>query len=299
MFFVITVKAQDKTVTQLKAEVERTIKKEPDTTDKLWKKGGLFNLNVSQTSLSNWAAGGDNFSLSLNAIISAYAFYKKGKHSWDNTLDFNFGYLRTTSLGSRKNDDRFDLLSKYGYAIAPKWNIATLFNFRTQLANGYTYPGNVKTFSSAFLSPAYALLSIGFDFRPTTNFSVFMSPLSARLIIVKNNELAAKGLYGVDSGRHSKVEFGAFMSAAYMKDLNKLVSYKGRLDLFSNYLRNPQKVDVYMSNLLSVKLSKVLALTWNVDLIYDDDVRIFGKDGKSPAWQFKSLVGLGLLVKFS
>ena len=45
-------------------------------------------------------------------------FIKKEKHSWDNTFDFNLGYVKTTSLGSRKNDDRFDLLSKYGYAIS-------------------------------------------------------------------------------------------------------------------------------------------------------------------------------------
>lgn len=299
LFIAVTNKAQDKTVQKLKTESERTIKTDqPDTAHALWRKGGLFNLNLSEGSLSNWAAGGDNFSLSLNSILSAYAFYKKDKHSWDNTLDFNFGYLRTTSLGSRKNDDRFDLLSKYGYAIAPKWNVAALFNFRTQLANGYTYPNNVKTFSSAFLSPAYVLLSLGFDFKPTEHFSVFMSPVTARWIIVKNNLLAAKGFYGVDSGHHSKVEFGAFVSANYMKDFNKLVSYKGRLDLFSNYQHDPQKLDVYMSNLLSVKLSKVLALTWNVDLIYDNDVRIFGKDGKSPALQLKSLVGLGLMRKF-
>jgi hypothetical protein len=53
-----------------------------------------------------------------------------------------------------------------------------------------------------------------------------------------------------------------------------------------------------MSNLFSAKLSKILSATWNVDLVYDDDTRLFGSDGKSPAWQIKSLVGVGLLVKF-
>src|SRR3982750_1125887 len=91
--------AQDETVKKLKTESNKTIKKDPaDTSNQLWKKGGLFNLNLAQGSLSNWAAGGDKFSLSLNSILSVYAFYKKGKHSWDNTLDANFGYLRTTSL---------------------------------------------------------------------------------------------------------------------------------------------------------------------------------------------------------
>ena len=300
LFLINTVisQAQDETVKKLQTDAGKTIKKETDTIQKTWKKGGLFNINLSQGSLSNWAAGGDDFSLSLNSILSLYGFYKKEKHSWDNTLDLNFGYLRTTSLGSRKNDDRFDLLSKYGYAIASKWNVAALFNFRTQLANGYTYSNNIKTFSSAFLSPAYLILSLGLDYKPNDRFSVFMSPVTARWVIVKDDSLSAKGYYGVSPGDHSKSEFGAFVSANYIQDINKTVNYKGRLDLFSNYKHKPEKVDVFFSNLLSVKLSRILSATWNVDLIYDDDVRLFGKDGKSPAWQLKSLVGLGLLVKF-
>jgi len=45
------------------------------------------------------------------------------------------------------------------------------------------------------------------------------------------------------------------------------------------------------------KLSKVLSATWSLDLIYDDDVRLFGKNNSSPGLQLKSLIGVGLLVK--
>jgi len=295
----VVVNGQDQTVSQLKNESGKTIKKDPkDTTNQVWKKGGLFSLNLSQGSLSNWAAGGDEFSLSLNAILSAYAFYKKDKNSWDNTLDMNFGFLRTTSLGNRKNDDRFDIWSKYGYALSPKWNAAALFNFRTQFANGYTYSSTNKTFSSSFLSPAYLILSLGLDYKPNENFSVFISPITTRWVMVKDDTLSAKGFYGVTPGNTTREEFGAFLSAQFIKALSKTVVYKGRLDLFSNYKHNPEKIDVFMTNLFSVKLTKVLAATWNVDIIYDDDVRLFGSDGKSAAWQIKSLVGLGLLMKF-
>ena len=243
-------KAQDETVKQLKSESDKTIKKDPnDTINQVWKKGGLFSLNLSQGSLSNWAAGGDEFSLSLNAILSAYAFYKKDKHSWDNTLDMNFGFLRTTSLGNRKNDDRFDIWSKYGYALSPKWNAAALFNFRTQFANGYTYSTNNKTFSSSFLSPAYLLLSLGLDYKPSQNFSVFISPITARWVIVTDDTLSSKGLYGVIPGENTRQEFGAFLSAQFIKAFSPTIVYKGRLDLFSNYQHNPEKIDVFMTNL--------------------------------------------------
>ena len=36
----------------------------------------------------------------------------------------------------------------------------------------------------------------------------------------------------------------------------------------------------------------------NVDLIYDDDVRLFGPKKSSPGLQAKSIIGFGLQVKF-
>ena len=294
----IVVNAQDPTVQNLKNQSDREIKKDAaDTIARVWRKGGIISVNISQGSLSNWAAGGDESSLSQNTLLSLYAFYKRDRHNWDNTLDFNYGIVKTTSLGSRKNDDRLDLLSKYGYSLAPKWNLAALGNFRTQFFKGYTYTDDVKTLSSSFLSPAYLLIGAGIDHKPTPNFSIYLSPLTARWTFVQNDSLSAKGAYGVTPGKESRSELGAFLSASYLKVFSPLLSYKGRLDLFSNYKDDPQNVDIYMTNLLSVNFTKVLAATWNVDLIYDDDVRLFGPAKNSPALQLKSIVGIGLLVK--
>ena len=296
-FFLLHINAQDATVKKLQNESNKLIKKEADTTKKLWRTGGLFSLNLAQGSLSNWSAGGDDFSLSINSFLNVFAFYKKEKYSWDNTLDVNFGYLKTTSLGARKNDDRIDLLSKYGYAFKPKLSLSGLFNFRTQMANGYSYNNTSKKLTSAFLSPAYVLISVGLDYKPTKDLSIFVSPITSRWTIVRNDSLAAKGLYGVEPGKKYLNEIGAFASINYLKALNKSVGYKGRLDLFSNYQHKPQNIDLYMTNIFTTKLSKVLAASWNVDLIYDDDVKLFGPDKNSPAMQFKSLIGVGLSVK--
>ena len=291
--------AQDKSVKRLQSESGRSIKKDPaDTIPKIWRKGGLYNLNLAQGSLSNWAAGGDNFSLSLTSYLGLYAFYKKDRHSWDNTLDFNLGYVNSTSLGSRKNDDRLDLLSKYGFQLTEKLNFAILGNFRSHLFKGYTYEDDKKTLSSAFLSPAYVLLSPGIDWKPDAYFSVFVSPAAARWVIVKDDSLSAKGLYGVEPGKHSALEFGAFLTANYLRDITKSITYKGRLDLFSNYRHNPQNIDLFMTNVFAFKISKVLSATYNLDFIYDDDVRVFGKDKNAPALQVKSIIGLGLQLKF-
>ena len=291
--------SQDPTLKQLQADASKTIKKDPaDTLNLTWKKGGLYSLNLSQGSLSNWAAGGDDFTLSVNSLLSLYAFYKKGKHSWDNSFDFNLGYVNTTSLGSRKNDDRFDLLSKYGYALGPKLNLAGLVNLRSQFFKGYTYKDNVRNYASNFMAPGYLLVSLGLDYKPSKELSIFLSPTTARWVFVRDTALSNKGLYGVSPGKKSNLEFGAFVMINYLKEINKNLTYKGRLDLFSNYRRNPENIDLFMSNILNLRLSKVLTATWGLDLIYDDDVRLFGENQQSAALQVKSLVGLGLLVKF-
>lgn len=291
--------AQDGTINTLKKESARTVKKDPaDTSNKTWKKGGIYGLNISQGSLNNWAAGGDNFSLSVNSLLSLYAFYKKDKHSWDNTFDFNLGYVNTTSLGSRKNDDRFDLLSKYGHALSPKLNISGLFNLRSQFFKGYTFTNNVKTYASTFMAPGYILLSTGLDYKPNKDLSIFFSPLTARWVIVRDSALSNKGLYGVSPGKNNLLEFGAFVTINYLKEISKSVTYKGRLDLFSNYKKNPQNIDLFMSNVFNFKIAKALSATWALDLIYDDDVKLFGPNQSSPGLQVKSLIGIGLLLKF-
>lgn len=291
--------AQDETVKKLRADTDRKITKDPnDTVPKAWRTGGLYSLNLAQGSLSNWAAGGEDFSLALNSLVSLYGFYKKDKQSWDNTFDFNLGYVKTTSLGSRKNDDRFDLLSKYGRSISNKVSISGLINLRSQLFKGYTYSNSVKTFSSAFLSPGYLLLSAGLDYKPNKDLSIFFSPTTARWVIVRDTALSNKGYYGVTPGKKSNFEFGTFASISYLKEINKVLTYKARLDLFSNYRRNPQNIDLNMTNTFNAKISKVLSATWALDLIYDDDAKLFGPNKTSPAMQIRSQVGLGLLVKF-
>ena len=98
--------AQEVAVAKLRSETSRSIRKEVDTSYWNWKTGGLYNFNLSQSSLSNWAAGGDNFNLAFTSYFNYYAFFQKPKHSWDNNIDINLGYMQSSNLGGRKNDDR-------------------------------------------------------------------------------------------------------------------------------------------------------------------------------------------------
>jgi len=247
--------------------------------------------------LNNWAAGGEKFSISVNTFVNLHAYYKHEKHSWDNNLDFYLGYVKTTSLGTRKSDDRFDITSKYGYALNSKLNVGALFDMRSQFFKGYTYPdASTKVYSSNFFAPAYIIVSPGFDWHPVTNLSIFLSPATARWVIVKDTALSQ--LYGLDPGETDDFQFGAYATVNYTCNLGKAVTYKGRIDLFSNYKNNPANVDFYMTNLFAAKISNTLAVTYSLTFIYDDDIRLFGDNHNAPALQLQSLFGAGVLVKF-
>ncbi|MBS1602074.1 MAG: DUF3078 domain-containing protein [Bacteroidetes bacterium] len=299
----ITVVHAQNRIQQLRDEANgAVIVKDPnDTTKMTWKTGGLYNLNFNQAALSNWSAGGDKSALSLSTLLNLYAYYKDGRRSWDNTLLLAYGITNTTSLGTRKSDDRMDLVSKYGYDVGKKWYLSALFNFRSQFSAGYNYVDqNTKVLTSNFLSPGYFLLSLGMDYKPNDNFSLFLSPLTARMIVVGNDSLAGVGAFGVDSGKHSRFELGAFTSINYKTNLSKTAVYTGRLDLFSNYLRRPQDVTLYMTNILAVKVTRLISMNLSVTLIYDNDIKSVHSDGTigGPALQLQEIMGIGLAYAF-
>ncbi|MDZ4795131.1 MAG: hypothetical protein SGI83_12700 [Bacteroidota bacterium] len=111
------------------------------------------------------------------------------------------------------------------------------------------------------MAPGYLLVSPGLDYKPTKNLTIFVSPATARWVIVRDTALSNRGLYGVKPGEKSAFEFGAFATIGYLKEFNKFIIYKDRLDLFSNYRNNPQNLDLFMSNLLNAKLGKVFSVS--------------------------------------
>ena len=136
------------------------------------------------------------------------------------------------------------------------------------------------------------------DYKPVKDLSIFFSPVTTRWIFVYNDSLSAKGAYGVDPGKNIKTELGAFATITYIHDLNKILSYNGRLDLFSNYGHNPQNIDVMMNNSFFARISKILTASLKLDLIYDDDVKLFGPNNDSPGLQLKSLIAVGFAIKW-
>lgn len=288
----------------LKKEMEAVAKNLAGNDSTGWKRGGVMSLNITQTSLTNWNSGGQS-SISTTGLFNVFANYKNEKLSWDNRLDMAYGIMKQGGAGTQKTDDKVDLSSKLGKPASKNWNYSLLFNFRTQFTRGYQYPNDSLVISN-LLAPAYMLLSLGMDYQPNDNISLFLSPLTGRITIVNDDRLSAAGAFGVDPGEIIRAEFGGFISFQYIKkDLVKNVNLETRLQLFSNYLDRPQNIDVNWENMIAMKINKFLVANITTQLIYDNDIDISvdeNNDGVvdafGPRVQFKEVLGIGLSYKF-
>lgn len=284
-----------------------------DTTEG-WKKGGMFTIAFSQVSLSNWAAGGEN-SFSGNSLVNTFANYKKGKISWDNTLDLGYGIMKQGEQDVRKTDDKIDFSSKFGRQLSPNSFAAALLNFKTQFMPGKNYPDT--TIISNIMAPGYLLFAAGYDFKKGDWLSLFFAPVTGKMTFVLDETLANAGAFGVEPavlnpldstiatpGKKMRTEFGGYFKGAFSKDVMKNVKLNTKLELFTNYLKNPQNIDVYWETNIGMKVNKFITVTIGTTVIYDDDIDIEIKDdagttiGKGPRTQFKEVFGLGFSYKF-
>jgi hypothetical protein len=293
-------------------EAEKTLRTVTKDTTQGWKTGGVFAINLAQTSLTNWAAGGQN-SIAVNSLLSAFANYKNNKSVWDNSLDVGYGLLKQGSTGYRKTDDKFDFLSKYGQEAFKNFYYAVLFNFKTQMQPGYKYNETSKEKISNFLSPAYILLAVGMDFKPNNHISAFIAPLTAKVTLVRDTALSNDGAFGVTPGEKSLSEVGGYLRVIYTRndfkaEFLKNVSFTTKIDLFSNYAKNPQNLVVNWETQLAFKVNKFISANINTQLIYDDKIKVpFDKNGVlgiepgevvGSKIQFKEILGVGFSYNF-
>ncbi len=264
-----------------------------DTT--FWKRKGDFTLNFSQVSFSNWAAGGKN-SVSGVALYNYAANYLKDRLAWDNSLNLGYGLLKEGSAQMIKSEDKMEFSSKAGYKMAPgsKWFYTGLFNFRSQFANGYKYPNTTDKISALF-APAYLTLALGIDFKPSDTFSVFLSPLGSKFTFVLDDDLSSIGAFGVEQNKKFRAELGGTLKSELKLPLMTNVDMVTGLGLFSNYLHNPQNIDVNWDFRVNMKINKYLSANLITNMIYDDDIQI---EGKNSLMQWKQLFGAGFSYKF-
>jgi len=280
-------------------------------TVKYWKIENNASLNISQSYFSNWSAGGEN-TLATTGKFTNKSNYAKGKNKWDNWLHLALGYSLIGDNKAMKTDDKIEFISSYGYDIHNKLYATMLLTFRTQFANGYEYKTDSSIYVSKFMAPGTIDIGPGIEWKANDHFMVNFSPATARWIVVNDQRLADLGSFGLDPAvkdtagviiehaKKVKTMFGAKVMAVFQYEIFKNVDFNTKLELFSDYLDNPQNIDVNWQAGLTLKVNSWLNVNITTELIYDDDVIIndINGDPLGPRTQFNENMQLGLVVSF-
>ncbi len=257
-----------------------------------WTNSLLSQFNFTQTSLNNWAAGG-NSSLSLGGYIDAKANYSKEKLIFENRFQMGYGFLKTWGDITKKSDDRLMLDSKFGYKAADNLYFSAVFNIKTQMANGFKYTAADTVLISQFLAPLNSSLALGIEYKPFKWLSFNFAPLTGGIVVVDKPQL--RSLYGNAVDQKVRAEFGAQLKMNFAKDVFKNVNVSTDLTLFSDYLDHPLNVKVNWDLAISMKVNKLMSANIRTNLIYDDKIKIADATGnKAARVQFKEVLSIGL-----
>jgi hypothetical protein len=257
-------------------------------TIKFWTKKGTISLLFNQSAYNKQWLGGGTSNIAGNFGLNYDFNYKKEDIVWDNKFILAYGLTKIKGdEKTAKTDDRLELNSLWGKKAKGQWYYSMFFNFKTQMDTGLN--NNDEKISHLF-SPAYFQLGPGMLWKKSNNLSVNFSPATAKLIIVHPHFTELGPSFGVLQGDSSRLEFGASISAYYKFNVMANVSIENRLNLYSNYLDNPQNVDVdYQMNVI-MKINKYLSANVALQAIYDDN--------SIQAVQVREVFGLGVNYGF-
>jgi hypothetical protein len=280
-----------------------------------WKVRSESAFIMSQTSLSNWVRGGEG-SVSTAMDLTGYADYnnRRRKVSSNNYIRLKYGLVKAGDERLRKNQDLLESNSKLNHKAFGKFDFSAVLLFKTQISKGYNYPNDTVPVSK-FLNPAILTFGLGLDYKPNKTTSINFSPLSYKVTFVSDTGRGVPHIdqtkYGIPRDRRSLHEPGASLIITNEFKPFKDITLTNRLQLFTNYIHNPQNIDVDWEMIVTSKINWFTDVRFNTHLIFDDDTKtpVLYKDGtpklgtdgkpmKTARIQFKELLGFTFVFRF-
>ncbi len=277
-------------------------------------------LSINQVAFSNWAEGGESL-ISGSTYGNLKTNYLRNKFKVDNYTSLAYGLAWNEEQGVRKTDDKIDVGTNLGYEAFEDFFYSFILSLKTQFSEGYKYP-NDSTVVSDFFAPATFFMSMGLEYKPDENTSVFISPASGKFLFVLDQDLADQGAFGVkpadiDSlgnvlipGSNYKPKFGLNLILTLNRELLKNVIFDTKLNLHNNYMdetiNNRWNFDVDWESALNFKINSFLSSNIYMHLLYDNDIpiptyeKIEGvkvQTGEGPKLQVKENFGIGVMIK--
>lgn len=274
-----------------------------------WVIGGEGHVGFSQIYLENWKKGGQSAISSL-VVLKGFANYSRsdGLVKWVNSAEIRNGWIQQGGEGEgvQKNDDKFELTSRYSVSAYKKWFYSAELNYETQFFRGYTYPkksGDKPI--SAFMAPARTFFKFGMEYKPSKEFSMLLSPLTIKNVYVRDTSLIDQTKFSIASDKKSFWEPGLNTDISWNTKLTDDISYATKYKMFINYKEPFSKYDINWENQIDFQLNNYINMRFLVHFIYDDDVLFPIYDandvqiGEKAKLQMKEFFSIGFTYKIN
>jgi hypothetical protein len=268
-----------------------------------WHQKAGIGIDLGQLININPYVGAGSNRFGLGGAVNYKAEYKKGLFNWKNDLLLNLTVQRIgsgkisavsdESIPFEKALDMLNINSNLAYQLnaTSHWAYSFDFGLRTQFLNSYIDSASKKIYLkeldvdpyhtslvSKLFSPGLITLAPGMKYTMNKHFQIFLSPVAGQILIIADQQIANLGVHGTELKEGSTTEYktskfslGALVKASYSNVFYSRWNVGSELSLFSDYLDNPQNIDVVWMNSLGLEIVKGLNLGLRLDLYYDDN----------------------------
>ena len=257
-----------------------------------WEFKTNFAFQLMQNYVSdNWYKGGESNHSMLSSLLFQVNYDNKTRLAFNNKLEMRLGFQSTRGDTYHKyltNSDLLRLTNELGLKASKHWSYSVMLQSWTQFCK--SYKKNDRTIYSDFMSPFESLLSVGMKYavtKPKFKFDIVISPVAWDYRYV--DRLSLFPSFGLASGRHSKIEYGANITMNHAWTIVKNVNWSGRLYYYTNYHRT----QVEWENTFNFIINKYLSSQFFLYPRFDDSVV---PSAGGSYFQFKEYLSIGLNI---
>ena len=267
-----------------------------DSTAKKWSGGGSLGFDAAGITLINPRVSEGESRLNVGGLANFWLNYQSKRWIWNNRGNLQLSLTQDgTTPDWTKSSDVLLFNTQLGLKIRGNWYIAIMADVQTQMLKTYEYrfiaakDNNFvpRSLSSKFFAPATVKLAPGFLWKPKPYFSILISAISNKNIIVADDYLASLGdsvthqsLFGNDWSNPSNFsnissQIGGQLRVDFNKKFadDKLV-FTSTLDVYSNYLKTPENLAVEWLTSFDAMLTERFSLCLRSDWYYDHNVLV-------------------------
>jgi hypothetical protein len=247
-----------------------------------WQKEATVTLNMTQSSFDNFVQGGEN-STAWQFLSGLKFVNDQEKFNWANSGKFEYGNTKTGSRSAQKSVDEIKLESVLTYKVGKLLNPYISATGETQFAPSYDYNQNPKVEISNFLDPGYVREALGIGYKPNDIIQGRLVAAMKQTITNQYNAFSDDKATAEIEKLKNEVGAESVIDFSYKAAANSQINSK--VELFSN-MKAFDQIDVIWDSDLTTKITKFIAFSFNVKLIYDKDV--------STKRQIRQVMGIGI-----